>query len=96
MMPPIAGTSTIGLSRSATTSGAAEEWKQPRNPVRAPRRPTPSSTTMGDYLPKSVFTRAAKVEGVVSNRPEEEDSDNEDWVTEFEARYTDVSRLQPK
>jgi len=101
-----AGTSTIGFSRSATTSGAAEEWKQPRNPVRAPRRPTPSSTTMGDYLRQSAFTRAARLEKAAIGALTSDDElcealgvgndDNEDWANEFEAKYTDVVRLKPK
>ena len=77
---------------------SSEGWVKPKNPVNTTWRPMPSSTTLGDYLrPKSVFTRAERIEkedkGTVLNF---EDDEDDDWVKEFEATYADMTRLKPK
>ena len=87
-------------------SKASKEWAHPKRAMRSPgtsARPLPSQVTVGDYLKPSVFVRAARLEQEELSsrgaRPEEtgeNDSDSEEWVRDFEAKYTDVTRIKPK
>ena len=58
----------------------------------------PASVTLGDYLRPSVFTKAARIEKdeICKKLGIEEFDDNDEWVKDFEARYTDVTRMKPK
>ena len=60
-------------------------------------KPVPSQTTVGDYLKPSAFVQAERLRRTGGTADlEAEESDNEDWVEDFEARYVDVCRLPTK
>ena len=63
----------------------------------------PASTTMGDYLRPSVFVKAARMERAAKSEIDicealgiKASDEDDDLVKDFETKYTDVVRMQPK
>jgi len=75
-------------------------WCQPRRPARTPsgpQRPQPKEMKLGDFVKESAFGRAAKVSRAEGElRATADDSDNEEWIKDFELRHGDVEWLRPK
>ena len=87
---------------SGTPANSGEAVKAGGDPSgetsRARNRPRPSQTVLGDYLKPSAFVQLGRLnqKEARDRAASSEDSDNEDWVEDFEVKYPDVTRMPAK